>query len=149
MCEGCTLALMRITTTVLSVVVVMLMSGTAFADTLCFRLAETNGYTDFKLDIKPNCKAVKEGQSTKYSAVHGTGRGHETGGGETESFLIMGTCESRPNAVWLGSVSTGAGPVELTMFGPSLETATATLYYNGSSVAEGQVVPVSCSSLGL
>ena len=136
---------MRITTIVLSVVVVWLMSGTAFADTLCFTLTETNGYTDFKLDIKPNCKAVKEGQSTKYSAVHGTGRG----GGDSESFLIMGTCESRPGAVWLGGVSTGAGPVELEIYGPSLETGDATLYYNGSAISSGKVVPVSCSSLGL
>lgn len=140
---------MRTTTIVLSVVVVWLMSGTAFADTLCFTLTETNGYTDFKLDIKPNCKAVKEGQPTKYSAVHGTGRGYETGGGEAESFLIMGTCESRPGDVWLGAVSTGAGPVELNIFGPSLATANATLYYNGSAISSGQVVPVSCSSLGL
>ena len=140
---------MRITTIVLSVVVVWLMSGTAFADTLCFRLTETNGYTDFKLDIKPSCKAVKEGQETKYSAVHGTGRGYETGGGEAESFLITGTCESRPGSVWLGAVSTGAGPVELGIFGPSLETGDATLYSNGSPISDGPVVPVSCSSLGL
>jgi hypothetical protein len=138
------------TITVLSVAVVLLMSGTAFADILCFTLADTNGRIDFKLDIRPTCKAVKEGKSTKYSAVHGTGRGFDTGGGETESFLIMGTCESRPEFVSLGAKTTGAGAIELDMFGPSLDTGVATVFFiTSSTMLKGPVVPVSCSSLGL
>lgn len=141
---------MRITTTGLSVVVAMLLSNTAFADTLCFRLADTTSYVDFKLEIKPSCKAVKEGQSTNYSGVNGTGRGFTTGGEPTESFLIVGTCESRPNAVWLAATTMGAGAIELSMYGPSLETSVATLFFNTSSTnISGPVVPLSCSSLGL
>lgn len=149
MFEGCTLALMRITSTVLSVVVVFLLSSTAFAETLCFTLGDTKGYVDFKLEVKPNCNVTGK-QSTKISSVHGTGRGYETGGGETESFLIVGTCEARPEFVNLAAMTMGAGDIELYIFGQSLQTGDATLYFGTSSTKwEGPVVPVKCSSLGL
>jgi len=149
MCEGCTLALMRITSTVLSVVVVFLLSSTAFAETLCFTLGDTKSYVDFKLEVKPNCNVTGK-QSTKISSVHGTGRGYETGGGETESFLIVGTCEARPEFVNLAAMTMGAGDIELYIFGQSLQTGDATLYFGTSSTKwEGHVVPVKCSSLGL
>lgn len=120
------------------------MSSRAFAETLCFTLADTTGYTDFKVEVKPKCTATGPGKGVRISTVHGTGRGYATGGEPIEGFLLVGTCEGTENFVNLTAKSMGAGPHTLGIFGVSLETGAA--QYNTLS---GPVVPVSCSSLGL
>jgi len=138
-----TLARMRITTTVLPVVVVFLLSSSAFAQTLCFTLADTTGYIDFKVEVKPTCKVTQPGKSVRISSVHGTARGYETGGAPTENFLFVGTCEGTENFVNLLAKAMGDAST-LEIYGPSLETGTAKY-----SSLQGPVVPVSCSTLGL
>jgi type 1 fimbria pilin len=135
---------MRITTTVLSAAVVLLMSSTAFADTLCFTLADTTGYVDFKVEVKPKCTVTGPDKAVRLSTVHGTARGYATGGESTENFLLVGTCEGTENFVNLKALGMGAGPHTLGIFGLSLETGMA--QYDAWS---GPVVPVSCSTLGL
>jgi len=134
---------MRITTTVLSVAVVLLMSSTAFADTLCFTLADTTGYIDFKLEIKPKCTMTQPGKGARLSSVHGTARGYETGGDPTESFLLVGTCEGTESFVNLAALPMGESK-SLYIYGLTLETGVASW-----STLQGQVVSVSCGSLGL
>jgi hypothetical protein len=137
------LARMRITTTVLPVVVVFLLSSSAFAQTLCFTLADTTGYIDFKVEVKPTCKVTQAGKSVRISSVHGTARGYETGGSPAENFLLVGTCEGTESFVNLIAAPLGESkPLEI--YGPSLETGTARW-----GPLQGPVVPVSCSSLGL
>jgi hypothetical protein len=134
---------MRITTTVLSVAVVLLMSSTAFADILCFTLADTTGYIDFKVEVKPKCTTTGPNKPVRLSAVHGTARGYETGGAPTEGFLLVGTCEGTETYVNLSALPMGESkPLEI--YGPSLETGTARW-----GPLQGPVVPVSCSTLGL
>lgn len=134
---------MRITTTVLSVTVALLMSSTAFADTLCFTLADTTGYIDFKLEVKPKCTTTGANKPVRLSPVHGTARGYETGGTPTEGFLLVGTCEGTESYVNLSALPMGESR-SLNIYGLSLQTGTANW-----GTLQGPVVPVSCSSLGL
>jgi len=136
-------ARMRITTTVLPFAVVLLLSSSALADTLSFTLADSQVFIDFKLEIKPKWEATGPGKAVRISSVHGTARGFLIGGEPTESFLLVGTCESRESRVNLRTAPLGAS-TGLSIGGPSLDTGTAK-----HGPLEGPVVPVSCSSLGL
>ena len=138
-----TFPFMRITAIVLSVVVVLLMSSTAFAETLCFTLADSTGYIDFKLEVKPICKVTQPDKPVRISSVHGTARGYEPGGAPAENFLLVGTCEGTENFVNLIAAPLGESkPLEI--YGSSLATGNARW-----GTLQGQVVPVTCSSLGL
>ena len=109
----------------------------AEAKILCLEQPST-GWV-FKLDVKPNCKARKEGQSTTVSAVHGVA---ERNGGFVP---VDGTCLSRPNSWQLFAHSNDASFI-LTSIGTDRIGESNPAFWISQSAAWS---PVRCSDVGL